>query len=97
MECVLCSKSGGRVIYQTQLFRVVMVEDKIYPGFIRLIVNQHIKEMTDLTHGEGMQVFAALLKIETAVKQIYTPDKINLASLGNVCSSCALAYYPTLL
>ena len=84
MECVLCNEPGGQVIYQTQLFRVVLVNDVAYPGFVRLIVNPHVKEMTDLSHADSMMVFSALLQIEAVVKKLYNPDKINLASLGNV-------------
>lgn len=84
MECVLCNELGGQVIYQTQLFRVVLVDDAAYPGFVRLIVNPHVKEMTDLSHTDSLLVFSAVLKIEGVLKKLYHPDKINLASLGNV-------------
>ncbi len=82
--CQLCTEVGGKQIYRNDLFRVVLVNDVSYPGFIRLIVNQHVKEMSDLSIEDSYSVFAALFKIETVIKKLYKPDKINLASLGNV-------------
>jgi diadenosine tetraphosphate (Ap4A) HIT family hydrolase len=49
---------------------------------VRVILNRHVKEMTDLAERERLMrvVFAC----ESALRSLYQPDKINLASLGNV-------------
>ena len=82
--CPLCATTGGKLVYKNQLFRVILAEDENYPGFVRLILNGHVQEMTDLSPAESLEVFTAVLKIEKLVREIYHPDKINLASLGNV-------------
>src|SRR5262249_13541235 len=53
-----------------------------YPGFLRVIVNRHVREMTDLEERERLMrvVFAC----EAALRSLYQPHKVNLASLGNV-------------
>lgn len=82
--CVLCDSDGGEVICRNDLFRIIWVEDKNYPGFVRVILNQHCQEMSDLAEDAATTIFKTLLKIEKILVELYRPDKINLASLGNV-------------
>jgi diadenosine tetraphosphate (Ap4A) HIT family hydrolase len=79
MSCELCEGDGGAVLWRDELCRVVRVEG--HAGFVRVILNRHVKEMTDLAERERLMrvVFAC----ESALRTLYKPDKINLASLGN--------------
>jgi diadenosine tetraphosphate (Ap4A) HIT family hydrolase len=61
-----------------------MVGDRDYPGYCRIIVNQHLREMTDLSQKERIQLMTVIFAVETAIRTLYQPDKINLASLGNM-------------
>jgi len=61
-----------------------MVADADYPGFCRVIMHRHLGEMTDLPQRERMQVMNVVFAVESAVRSLYRPDKINLASLGNM-------------
>lgn len=83
-NCELCLEDGGEIIAQNELLRIIYVEDKNYPGYVRVILNRHVKEMSDLENEEASQVFATLIKIEKTIRDIYIPDKVNVASLGNV-------------
>ena len=58
--------------------------DADYPGFCRVILHRHLGEMTDLPQRERMQVMNVVFAVESAVRSLYRPDKINLASLGNM-------------
>ena len=82
MSCELCEKDGGAVLWRDELCRVVRPAVEGYPGFLRVIVNRHVKEMTDLVERERLMrvVFAC----ESVLRERYRPDKVNLASLGNV-------------
>ena len=82
--CTLCSPESENVIFKNDLFRVILVDDKFYPGFIRLILNQHVKEMSDLSSKESSSIFTALITLEKQLRLVFNPDKINLASLGNI-------------
>ena len=84
MRCELCCQDGGEVIYRNDLLRVVLVDDADYPGFCRVICNMHIREMTDLEIAQRSQLMMTVCKVEQAVRDIMRPDKINLASLGNM-------------
>lgn len=85
MSCPLCDTPGGEVLWQDDFCRVVLVEDTPgYPGFCRVILNRHAREMTDLDRHERDRLMSAVWKTEQAVRDVLRPDKINLASLGNV-------------
>ena len=81
MSCELCNAEGGTVLWRDEFCRVVRPAVEGYPGFLRVIVNRHVREMTDLAERERLMrvVFAC----EAALRQLYNPDKVNLASLGN--------------
>jgi diadenosine tetraphosphate (Ap4A) HIT family hydrolase len=82
MSCELCDSDGGTVIWRDDFCRVVRPAVEGYPGFLRVIVNRHVKEMTDLA--ERDRLMKAVFACESALRQLYRPDKVNLASLGNV-------------
>ena len=82
MSCELCDTDGGAVLWRDALCRVVRPAVEGYPGFLRVIVNRHVKEMTDLE--EGQRLMQVVFACEAALRKLYQPDKVNLASLGNV-------------
>ena len=82
MSCELCDSDGGGALWRDELCRVVRPAVEGYPGFLRVIVNRHVKEMTDLA--ERDRLMRVVFACETALRQLYRPDKVNLASLGNV-------------
>lgn len=83
-DCELCNGDGGEVLHRAEKFRVVLVEDAQYPGFCRVIWNDHMKEMTDLPVVDRSTLMAAVCKVESIVRAVMQPEKINLASLGNM-------------
>jgi len=82
--CELCQGDGGELLFQGRHYRVVLVEDAAYPGFCRVIWNGHVKEMTDLSAAERAALMDGVWAVEAAVREIMQPEKINLASLGNM-------------
>jgi diadenosine tetraphosphate (Ap4A) HIT family hydrolase len=83
-DCELCNAPGGDVVYQGTQFRVVLVDDAQYPGFCRVIWRDHVVEVTDLNELDRMLMMDVLWQVETVVRDVMQPKKINLASLGNV-------------
>ena len=79
--CPLCESVDENIIYKNSLFRIILVDE--IPGFIRIILNKHIKELTDLNENDYLKVMKAVYKVEKAMIKILNPDKINIASLGN--------------
>ena len=82
--CELCAVVGGELLHQTELWRVVRVDDANYPGFCRIIWHQHQKEMSDLTPDQRQAFMQTVFTVEDVVRRVMQPDKINLASLGNL-------------
>ena len=83
-ECALCAGDGGEVLFRDGLLRVVLVDEANYPGFVRVIANAHVREMTDLAAADRERLLAAVFAVEAAQREAMAPHKINLASLGNV-------------
>jgi diadenosine tetraphosphate (Ap4A) HIT family hydrolase len=82
--CPLCREVGGELLWRDTLCRVVRVDDADYPGFCRVILERHTAEMSDLRPGERAALMATVFAVEAALRQVLAPDKINLASLGNL-------------
>lgn len=82
--CELCDGPGGRLLWQSGPCRVVRVDDPALPGFCRVIWTDHVAEMTDLDAASRAALMRVVFGVESAVRKCYAPDKINLASFGNV-------------
>jgi diadenosine tetraphosphate (Ap4A) HIT family hydrolase len=84
LSCPLCDASGGTQLWQDDFCRVVLADEPDYPGFLRVILNAHVKEMTDLPAADQLALMRVVLAAEAALREVMAPDKVNLASLGNV-------------
>jgi diadenosine tetraphosphate (Ap4A) HIT family hydrolase len=84
--CDLCNNDGGEVLFRDSRLRVVAVTgaEAAYRGFCRVIWNTHVKELTDLTRDDRNRVMDAVYRVETALRSSLNPDKMNIASLGNM-------------
>lgn len=82
--CELCESEGGRLVLSNEFLRVVLVDDPDFPGFVRVIWNDHVREMSDLAAAEQQRLLQAVLAVEHAQRAVLAPAKVNLASLGNV-------------
>jgi diadenosine tetraphosphate (Ap4A) HIT family hydrolase len=82
--CELCTNSGGHLIHADGQLRVIVVDDPDYPGFVRVVWNAHVREMTDLSAAERAHLMQAVFVVERAQREVLRPHKINVASLGNM-------------
>ncbi|RQO34842.1 HIT family protein [Herminiimonas sp. KBW02] len=82
--CELCEEGGGEVLFRNEQLRIVLVDDAQYPGFCRVIWNAHVAEMTDLQPEQRSVLMRTVCQVETALREVMQPEKINLASLGNM-------------
>jgi diadenosine tetraphosphate (Ap4A) HIT family hydrolase len=72
------------LVWQDSKCRVVRVSDPDYPGFCRVIWQEHVKEMTDLAPVDRLHLMRIVFGVEAGLRELLSPDKVNLASLGNV-------------
>lgn len=84
MRCELCDQDGGVVLLRNALLRIVQVGEPDYPGFCRVIVGEHVRELTDLTGEAYTELMRAVWAVERAQRAVLSPYKINVASLGNL-------------
>ena len=87
VDCALCLSPGGEVVWEDGLCRVVRVdgaEGDSFPGYCRVIWRAHVAEMTDLDTGSRRHLMNVVFAVETALRSLLAPDKINLAALGNM-------------
>lgn len=82
--CDLCKQDGGEILVHHDHYRIVQVDDAAYPGFCRVIWQHHVKEMTDLAESDRLLVMKLVWAVEAAVREVMRPDKVNIASLGNM-------------
>jgi len=81
--CVFCSGDGGLKVYDDGRCRVV-ITDEPFAGFCRVIWNTHVREMTDLATTDRNHLMRIVFAVEAALRELFSPHKMNLASLGNV-------------
>jgi diadenosine tetraphosphate (Ap4A) HIT family hydrolase len=71
------------VLWRDEFCRIVLVGDPDYPGFCRVVLERHVKEMTDLAPAERTRLMNAVFATEAVLRDLVLPRKVNLASLGN--------------
>ncbi|MBQ0936237.1 HIT family protein [Ideonella paludis] len=86
--CELCEgiQSTASVLVHCEAdLRVIRVLDAPeFPAFYRVIWNDHVAELSDLTDAERARCMAAVVAVERVLRAALQPTKINLAALGNV-------------
>ena len=83
-NCELCVSSSGEVLWHDDFARVVLAGDADHPGFCRVILKAHAKEMTDLAVADRARLMEIVYAVEGSLRALLAPEKINLASFGNV-------------
>jgi diadenosine tetraphosphate (Ap4A) HIT family hydrolase len=71
-------------VIANEWLRVMLVDEHDYPGYVRVIWNEHVREMTELGDDERLRLMKTVFAVESAQREVLTPLKINLASLGNM-------------
>ena len=85
MTCPICHAENEDILLQTPNLRVIAVHNEAgSPAFCRVIWQRHVAEMTDLSAAERTEIMEMVYRVEAAMRQVFKPAKINLASLGNV-------------
>jgi diadenosine tetraphosphate (Ap4A) HIT family hydrolase len=82
-DCPLCRPDGESVLWRDDRCRIIVAGDADHPGFVRVIWQQHVREMTDLGAADRNHLLTVVLAAEQALRDVMAPHKINLASLGN--------------
>lgn len=83
-NCLLCEVKGENVVVSHPKYRIIRVADVQFPGYFRVIWNEHVKEMSDLCETDRHLLWDVLNKVEKALIETMNPKKINLAEFGTM-------------
>ncbi len=82
--CELCELAAASKVVANEKFSVILANEANYPGFARVIWNEHVREISDLADADRLLLNEAVFQLEQAVREVMQPLKVNVASLGNV-------------
>ena len=83
--CPLCEPKTETVLYQNEQLRVILVTDQaLVLAYCRVIWQQHVAEMTYLSTTERQTLMDMVYFVESQMRHILQPQKINLASFGTM-------------
>jgi diadenosine tetraphosphate (Ap4A) HIT family hydrolase len=83
-NCPLCTTDGGELLWKNDEMRVIFSNEPDYPGFCRVIWNEHVAEMSQLSVDQRARLHHIVMLVEKAIIDVMHPDKVNLAALGNM-------------
>ncbi|MBE9567926.1 MAG: HIT domain-containing protein [Proteobacteria bacterium] len=66
------------------LCTLLLLNDSNYPWFILLPNRENISEMHHLSADDQQQLMSESMYFSRCLEQVFQPDKINIAALGNV-------------
>ncbi|WP_370681173.1 HIT family protein [Comamonas sp. GB3 AK4-5] len=82
--CPLCDELGGQLVWQGSKARVIRAQEAGFPAFYRVVWTAHATEFSDLGPAERAECMELVAAVETVLRAQLSPDKINLAALGNM-------------
>lgn len=83
-NCPLCAPEEEHVIVANDKFRIIRVKDPEFPGYFRLIWQDHVKEVSDLDLEARLIMWDALTRLEKAIIEAIRPEKVNWAQFGTM-------------
>ncbi|HEA15020.1 MAG: HIT domain-containing protein [Pseudoalteromonas prydzensis] len=66
------------------LCKVLLMNDSQYPWFILVPRKAGLKEIIDLDDAEQLLLMKESAKLSLLLKEVFNPDKLNVAALGNM-------------
>ena len=83
-DCILCTTTGGVLVYQGEKFRLIRADETGFPAFYRLVWTDHVAEFSQLEPADQRLCMGAVSTVEKTLIEALRPTKINLAALGNM-------------
>ncbi len=72
------------IVTELKLCLVLMMNDTQYPWFILVPKIPQVTEVLDLNEERQQQLWRESNLLNKAIKALFSPDKLNLAALGNM-------------
>lgn len=72
------------VLGEFELCSLLLLNDANYPWFILLPNREDVSELHQLSEKDQQQLMAESMHFSHCLQQVFRPDKLNIAALGNV-------------
>lgn len=79
-------ESDSILIGDLPLCKFLLMNDSNYPWFLLVPRRVEIKEIFDLSEDDREQLDFETVEVSKFIKSSFNPEKINIASLGNIVS-----------
>lgn len=101
MNCPLCERVGlmksGEYPYLIHEFKhsyLMLGDHQFFNGYSVLVTKEHFREMTDLPVNISADFFQEMMTASKAIDKAFSPKKMNMCSLGNVCDHVHWHFFP---
>ena len=75
-----------KLICELPLCKFLLMNDSNYPWFILVPRRPNIVELLDLSQEDRIQLDSETVEVSRFINDSFKPDKINIATLGNIVS-----------
>ncbi len=79
-------EADSKLITELKLCQVRLINNANFPWVILVPKRNNVVEITDLSDTEYMQLNEEIRLVARALQKEFTPDKLNIAAIGNVVS-----------
>ena len=90
-DCELCRSDGGTIVLANEWLRVTLVDEPNYPGYVRVIWNEHVREMTELSDDERLRLMRTVFAVEDAQIEVLDAAENEHRQLRKHDAASALA------
>ena len=73
-----------RTLFDLPLCRVLLSPQSLFPWLILVPRKEGLSELLDLSSKDQHQLMDEIQKISCLVKEVWHPDKLNIAAIGNI-------------
>lgn len=74
------------LVCSLKLSQVRLQNNSTFPWIILVPQVHGIKEMIELSENDQLQIFKEIMLASRVMNELFSPDKLNIANLGNVVS-----------
>ena len=74
------------LIKDLELSKLLLMNNKLYPWLILVPQRPDMMEIIDLNYNDQQILLKEINYVSKIIKNIYKPDKLNIANLGNIVS-----------
>jgi len=71
-------------VLDLKLCKLLLMNNSLFPWLILVPQKNNLKEIIDLEFDEQVLLLKEISQVSNAIKNIYVPDKLNIAALGNI-------------